>query len=443
MGFTSNNENARTRRTDRQSDGNDTVSRRSVLKRTVAGGTLAGLTGTLAQGGGTTIRLGGRVSGWQGRAPNSIKGQKNPTLPLKPGEKYTVVWENLDGQPHDFVIRNGSGKQLVKTKIMSARGQTQSVTFTAKKNMATYICTVHPTTMKGQVSTSDNGGGGGGGTSTTNTTSGNTTTQSQGGGSQKPAKQFKLGGLSTGWKGLEPESIKGKWNPTLNLQAGKTYEVIWQNWDGFDHNFLAISADGNPETGDYGSTVVRSPIMSQQGAVQTVRFTPKQNTNEYYCEVHPVEMRGGISMGGGNGTTQSSTKQTTQGSPSKTFRLAFQNGKWTGQSSGIRGKTNPTLNLQQGQRYAIEWTNKGSYSRAANRPNLVITANYPNGPPMIRSDFLLNKNTSQTVTFTAKKNMTAYFAENYSSAKGNIVVKGGGGGGGGTTTGATTTNTTS
>ncbi|WP_231183289.1 plastocyanin/azurin family copper-binding protein [Haladaptatus sp. DYF46] len=434
MGFTSNNENARTRRTDSRSGGTDAVSRRSVLKRTVAGGTLVGLTGTLAQGGGTTIRLGGKVSGWQGRAPNSIKGQKNPTLPLKPGKKYTVVWKNLDGQPHDFVIRDKGGKQLVKTKIMNTRGKTQSVTFTAKKNMATYICTVHPTTMKGQVSTSGNGGGGGGGTGTTNTTSGNTTTQSQGGGSQKPAKQFKLGGLSTGWKGLEPESIKGKWNPTLNLQAGKTYEVIWQNWDGFDHNFLAISADGNPETGDYGSTVVRSSIMSQQGATQIVRFTPNKDTNEYYCEVHPVEMRGGISMGG-SGTTQSSTTQTTQGSPSKTFRLAFRNGKWKGQSSGIKGKTNPTLNLQQGQRYAIKWTNMGSYSRAANRPNLVLTSNYPNGPAIQRSDFLLKKNTSQTVTFTATKNMSAYFAENYSSAKGNIVVKGGGGG--------TTTNTTS
>ena len=378
MGFTSNNENARTRRTDRQSGENDAVSRRSVLKRTVAGGTLAGLTGTLAQGGGTTIRLGGKVSGWQGMAPNSIKGQKNPTLPLKPGKKYTVVWKNLDGQPHDFVIRDKGGKQLVKTKIMNTRGKTQSVTFTAKQNMATYLCTVHPTTMKGKVGTSGGGGGGGGGTSTT---SGNTTTQAQGnGGSQKPAKQIKLGGQSTGWVGIEPESIKNKLNPTLNLQAGQPYEVIWINWDGFDHNFIAMSGDGNPQTGDYGSTVVRSPIMSQQGATQTVRFTPKQNTNEYYCEVHPVEMRGGISTGGGNGTTQSSTTQTTRGSPSKTFQLGFKNGKWKGQSSGIKGKTNPTLRLQQGQRYAIKWTNMASYSRAANRPNLVSTSNYPNGP---------------------------------------------------------------
>ncbi len=419
---TQNNENDTRAMNEHRDRTANSVSRRTVLKRTAASGTLVGLTGTLAQGGGTKIRLGGKVAGWQGQAPNSIKGQKNPTLKLKPGKKYTVVWKNLDGQPHDFVIRDKSGKQLVKTKIMNNRGKTQSVTFTASKKMATYLCTVHPTTMKGQVNTGGGNGGGSGGSQSTTSTS---TQSGNDGNSKKPAKQIKLGGQSTGWKGIAPESIKGKLNPTLNLKAGQPYEVIWINLDGFDHNFIAMSADGDPQTADYGSTVVRSPLMNVQGQTQTVRFTPKKDTNEYYCEIHPVEMRGAISTGG-NGTTQTTTNQTTQGSPSKTFQLGFKDGKWMGQSSGIKGKTNPTLNLQQGQRYAIKWTNTTSYSRAANRPNLVLTTNYPNGPALSRSDFLLKKGTSQTVTFTASKKLSAYFAENYRKAHGKIVVKGGG-----------------
>ncbi len=144
MWSTQNNANdTRTMNEHRDSTANS-VSRRTVLKRTVASGTLVGLTGNLAQDGGTTIRLGGKVSGWQGMSPGAIKGQKNPTLNLKLGEKYTVVWKNLDGQPHDFVIQNDSGKQLVKTKIMNSRGQTQSVSFIASKEMTKYLCTVHP-----------------------------------------------------------------------------------------------------------------------------------------------------------------------------------------------------------------------------------------------------------------------------------------------------------
>ncbi|WP_231188827.1 PQQ-dependent sugar dehydrogenase [Haladaptatus sp. DYF46] len=99
----------------------------------------------------TTLRFGGRVQGWQGRAPQRIKGKKNPTLNLQPGKKYKVVWENLDGQPHDFAIQDSNGNTIKKTPIVSQQGATRSLTFTATEKMAQYICTVHPTTMVGQM----------------------------------------------------------------------------------------------------------------------------------------------------------------------------------------------------------------------------------------------------------------------------------------------------
>lgn len=58
------------------------------------------------------FRLGGRVSGWQGRGPQSIAGQKNPTLRVEPGRTYGLVWQNLDGQPHTFALRDSNGKNL-------------------------------------------------------------------------------------------------------------------------------------------------------------------------------------------------------------------------------------------------------------------------------------------------------------------------------------------
>lgn len=102
-------------------------------------------------GGMTTYKLGGKVAGWQGQAPDSIKGKKNPPLVFKPGQKYKVVWENLDGMPHDFTIQDSNGKAIEQTKEITEKGQTLSLTFTASEKMAQYICTIHPTTMKGEV----------------------------------------------------------------------------------------------------------------------------------------------------------------------------------------------------------------------------------------------------------------------------------------------------
>ena len=104
---------------------------------------------SLAQG--EAIQLGGEVQAWQGQAPAEIEGESNPTLQLQAGTEYEVVWENLDGQPHDFVIRDENGERLVGTEIVSEQGATTSLTFTASEEMATYVCTVHPSSMRGEV----------------------------------------------------------------------------------------------------------------------------------------------------------------------------------------------------------------------------------------------------------------------------------------------------
>ena len=129
------------------------TSRRTFLQAasgTVALGGVAGLVGA-QQDGRQLIVLYGRTAGWQGVAPNSIADAKNPTLPLVAGQNYEVRWTNVDGQPHNFVIRSGEGQDIVSSDIISTQGATQNVRFTATEDMATYICDVHPTTMQGNV----------------------------------------------------------------------------------------------------------------------------------------------------------------------------------------------------------------------------------------------------------------------------------------------------
>jgi hypothetical protein len=72
-----------------------------------------------------------------------------------------VVWENLDGQPHDFTIQNSDGTNLQQSEQISEQGATASLTFTATPEMSQYVCTVHPDTMVGDVDVSGGGEGGG------------------------------------------------------------------------------------------------------------------------------------------------------------------------------------------------------------------------------------------------------------------------------------------
>lgn len=155
----------------------------------------------------TVIGFGGEVAGWAGRQPASIEGQTNPTLNLVEGKRYVVVWENLDGQPHNFQIR-GEGDEPIPalvplqnnttadnvaageymdgnltlsnetvsnvtmtteegaepaiqpidtTETVATQGAIQTLSFTATSEMTSYICVIHPTTMVGDISVGEEG----------------------------------------------------------------------------------------------------------------------------------------------------------------------------------------------------------------------------------------------------------------------------------------------
>jgi plastocyanin len=381
----------------------DRVSRRTVMKTTAITGVLAGLglgglAASTSQKQHSTIKLGGRAVGWIGRAPESIEGETNPTLEFQAGETYEVVWTNLDGAEHDFVIQDADGTILVNTEFESAQGGRQRVTFTASNEMAEYYCTNHPISMRGKV-----------------TVSGDAPAEAKMGDRppEGPEQTILLGGRKTGWIGRAPESIAGKRNPTLRLQPGKAYRVVWMNLDGADHNFMIHTADEK--------ILVRTNIMGNQGATQRVTFTAKKAMHEYHCQVHPGLMAGEVVVGDAKETPTETPPKMTE--PTETFKLGFKDGKWIGQAPAtINGQTNPTLQIEASNVYAIKWTNLESIADPANRPNLVITEAYPGGKAIVRSNYLKTEGATQTVTFTATNTLSAYFAQNYLHAKGDIKV---------------------
>ncbi|WP_135805487.1 cupredoxin domain-containing protein [Halorussus marinus] len=150
---------------DDELSGEGQVTRRTFLRATGGAAAAAGAA-TAASGEGAaqteTYRFGGHVPGWEARAPESIAGETNPTLELEAGTEYEVVWENLDGVIHNFVVRTEDGEELASTEDVTQEGATASVTFTATPAMAEYICIYHQSTMVGDIEVEGEAGAGAG-----------------------------------------------------------------------------------------------------------------------------------------------------------------------------------------------------------------------------------------------------------------------------------------
>jgi plastocyanin len=124
---------------------------------------------------------------------------------------------------------------------------------------------------------------------------------------QAQATTIELGGDTGGWIGRSPESIAETRNPTLELEPGQTYEIVWENVDGARHNVVILS--------EGGERLVRSELIAQEGATQTVEFEATAEMSEYLCEAHPETMIGGIETAGedaGQEATETPTEEETE-----------------------------------------------------------------------------------------------------------------------------------
>ncbi|PCR90013.1 cupredoxin domain-containing protein [Natrinema ejinorense] len=99
---------------------------------------------------------------------------------------------------------------------------------------------------------------------------------------------IRLVGETSGWQGVAPDEISGTENPTLTLEEGAEYVLVWENGDGLQHN-VAIEDES-------GEELLASDFMSEEGTTQSVTFTASAEMAEYYCQVHPESMRGSIDV---------------------------------------------------------------------------------------------------------------------------------------------------
>lgn len=207
------------------------TSRRRFLKATAATGAVAGLNvAVLAQGQSQNeevVLLGGQTAGWLGyRLPGQAEatGSTNPTMTLREGTTYTLMWKNVDGVGHNFAIQDSQGNNLQVLQPLSVQPDVFQQINETEANQSVSL----------QVS------------------DGNVT------------------GVTTG-------------NET-------------------DGNMTDGNATGQQTTVPEEQLVAKTEIMSEQGAVQGVRFTATSEMAQYICLVHPNTMVGEVSLEGGGGT---------------------------------------------------------------------------------------------------------------------------------------------
>lgn len=92
----------------------------------------------------------------------------NPTLTGCPGDAITFTLEVEGGVPHNFAIQGVDGAPPATDPF--SEGDTQTYEFTAPASgSATYICTIHPSTMKGTINFAETAGANGDGGNGENT----------------------------------------------------------------------------------------------------------------------------------------------------------------------------------------------------------------------------------------------------------------------------------
>lgn len=108
-------------------------------------------------------------------------------------------------------------------------------------------------------------------------------------------REIHLDGNASGWVGRAPSAIDAETNPTLVLEAGREYELVWTNVDEYTHDFAIENGDGDNVVGP------TTPV-SEYGESQTVAFTATEGMTEYYCTTHPGSMRGAIELAATGGS---------------------------------------------------------------------------------------------------------------------------------------------
>lgn len=104
----------------------------------------------------------------------------------------------------------------------------------------------------------------------------------------QPDETVLLGGEVSHWFGLAPTAIHEAENPTLGLEPGTVYEIVWVNIDGVQHELRIFDADDN--------VVAATETVSAVGETSSVVLEATEQLARYDCRYHPQSMQGQISQ---------------------------------------------------------------------------------------------------------------------------------------------------
>ncbi|WP_312909034.1 cupredoxin domain-containing protein [Natronosalvus caseinilyticus] len=101
-----------------------------------------------------------RTSHFTGLEPSAIADERNPTLVLTEGERYTITWHNADGHVHNVEIRDENEDVVRDYRTEPTDAESQSLTFEATADAAAYVCDLHDSWgQRGSIDVVSDGGG--------------------------------------------------------------------------------------------------------------------------------------------------------------------------------------------------------------------------------------------------------------------------------------------
>ncbi|MFD1564704.1 plastocyanin/azurin family copper-binding protein [Haloarchaeobius amylolyticus] len=370
----------------------EAVSRRGVLKGTATiAGTAAtaghaaayrdldvALPATQNDGEGRTFQLLGIVGGWMGIAPDEVDAVSNPTLRLIEGEQHEVIWTNGDGATHNFNITsgdavNGEGEILESTETLTEQGATTSLEFTPQEEMSEYFCQPHPAQMRGPVEL------------------------------------------------ISPDEVH---ELVVNVERENGDPLGAEVYLGDRHSFSNVAARPSPPEEEEDERAVARFDLLEDG--------------EYDLEIRTYgheRITDTVTIDGSDEEVTVTLPATELGEPAETYSLTLEEGQWVGRSpDAIADETNPTLEFEAGETYAVEWENAiGQHQpEAENRNyeplpghNFVIASGGQTNEwnTHVRSDFTAEEGETQTVEFVAREEMGVYLDQSQLDAVGEVDVE--------------------
>ena len=196
---------------------------------------------------------------------------------------------------------------------------------------------------------------------------------------------------------MAPSGIEGVNNPTLSLEAGKEYKIIWHNVDEKAHNVIIEDAEEN--------NLVRTEIITT--GTQEFTFTATPEMTSYYCEVHPSGMRGDVEVSGEleettTTTTTTTTEETTTTEDTTTQQPSGEVHEVAMQTDGDEYIFDPMgLQIESGD--TVRWVNEsGSHSATAYEDRI------PDGEDAFDSGILTEDGATFEHTFTESGTVDYY-----------------------------------